>query len=461
MSNPEWEDADFITGWEDDFYPDWSKVNLKGFVRPVWFLQDRFLDCFNSLAALLSLGNQQDKFEVNASRMMTSKNIQKKKERLSTILKKYKVLEIIAALFRKLSSLKRVIYYLYITKIGKRRHSKITLSSAQELYKHLLPDRVDKLSKLEVFSYVLRTIQVEKVFEEFDLIQGYAFDGIYPLLANKKYVAFEHGTIRNIPFEENKQGRICAMTYKAADSVTITNCDNIRSVEKLKLQNYQFIPHPINEEFLKVDPRALEIRNSLESEFGADFIIFHPARQHWTEERHPDWEKGNDLLIKAFARYVKEVNSAGLAIFVDWGASVSESKALIKSLGIEGRVVWIEPLPNREMIRYIHASDVVADQFFLGAFGSTMPKAMACKKTVLIYIDESIHEWCFPEMPPILNSRTEEEIYFQLKKVYLDNDFYKKICEQGYQWYLKFHSNKVILDKTLSVYKKLITQKIK
>ena len=50
-----------------------------------------------------------------------------------------------------------------------------------------------------------------KLFAHYDLVCGYATDGMYPMLVGGvPYVAFEHGTIRNIPFEPTPQGRLCA-----------------------------------------------------------------------------------------------------------------------------------------------------------------------------------------------------------------------------------------------------------
>ncbi len=480
MGNPEWEDADFMDGWGDDFSPDWSKVDLKDFKRPTWFIQDKFTECIKRQLSFFNTNTNTNKNLINIFKLLlfpvylikeiiiklghygyiVCKNICKPLLKIKFFLRlaiyTLRTLSVIKIfLYKILSFIKRKLIYLY--KKFLTHEGNIDFKFYQQLFLKFFPNRSDKLSINELTPYYSRIILWKKVFEDFDLVQAYALDGIYPLLSGKKYVAFEHGTIRNIPFENNTQGRVCALTYKAADNVIITNCDNIRSVEKLKLKNYQFIPHPINEEFLCIDERALSVRESLKSEYNSDFIIFHPSRHHWSEERHPDWEKGNDFLIKAFAKFIKEVNSQGLIIFVDWGACVNESKLLLKDLGIEDRVKWIKPLPNREMIRYIHASEIVADQFFLGAFGSTMPKALACKKAALIYIDESIHEWCFSEMPPVLNAQTENEIFLQLEKSYKDNDFYKKICEDGYQWYLKFHSNKLILDKTLNVYRELLS----
>ncbi|MEE9572399.1 MAG: glycosyltransferase, partial [Candidatus Neomarinimicrobiota bacterium] len=218
-----------------------------------------------------------------------------------------------------------------------------------------------------------------------------------------------------------------------------------------------FVPHPINEEFLVYDEKERTLFAFLRKALDSDFVVFHPSRQHWEEQRHPDWEKGNDIFIKGFARFVNKVNPRAGAVFVEWGKSVVDSKRLIEELGIANRVIWIEPQPNRKMIRYIYATDLLADQFYLGAFGSTMPKALACGKPAMIYLDNNIHEWCFEELPPVINAKTPEEVYVGLAKVYTDKEWAVQLADKGRSWYSKYHSNKIILEKLLTVYKEVLS----
>ena len=56
MSCPEWEDADFIGEINDDFRPDWTKVDLRGFVRPDWFVQGTMSTCIKYLLARRTKG---------------------------------------------------------------------------------------------------------------------------------------------------------------------------------------------------------------------------------------------------------------------------------------------------------------------------------------------------------------------------------------------------------------------
>ena len=45
-----------------------------------------------------------------------------------------------------------------------------------------------------------------ELFSHYDVIQAYSTHAIYPLLTgNKPYVAYEHGTLRQIPFQDNER----------------------------------------------------------------------------------------------------------------------------------------------------------------------------------------------------------------------------------------------------------------
>jgi hypothetical protein len=290
---------------------------------------------------------------------------------------------------------------------------------------------------------------MEGLFQRYDFVIGYATDGVYPLLArHRPYFAFEHGTIREIPFEDSPIGRICALTYRLADGTFITNCDNVVAAEKLRLPGYRFLPHPVNEaRSASVDPAAL--RRDLQERLKCTFLLFHPARQHWEARRHPNWEKGNDILIEGFARFVKEVCPTAAAVFVDWGQTVEASRALLAARGVADRVEWVAPLSNPRMISYVQACDVLADQFFLGSFGSTLPKALMQGRPAMLYLDKDKHRWCFPELPPVINARTPTQVFEGLTRLHREPAFACDLAARGEAWYRRYHSNQVILDGLL------------
>lgn len=494
MGAPEWEDADLEGDWGSDFYPKWSSVNTTGYARPYWYVQGPLFLCEKYLSSLAN----DHAFSVRLySGLIKLHNVAISRAVIRSLLRGIKSLYILLRVcysyLKKISSgvkfglqhfikyleslekkhnlapvcnkiislskmfLEKIISFRVKTKTTHELGFKDTRRRLIQEFEKSFPGRPDKLTNDDLNKYRTNDSMWSNLLSEYDLVHGYATDGIYPLIVGKRYIAYEHGTIRNIPFNDSTQGRLCALTYKLANQAIITNCDNIEAATNLHMDNYSFVPHPVNEDHMVIDDKTLELESELRSKTKSDFIVFHPPRQHWESARHPDWEKGNDIFIRGFAKFVNEVNNNAAAVFVDWGKSVTDSKILLEELGVSDRVLWIRPQPNISMLRYINATDLLADQFYLGAFGSTMPKALACGKPAMLYLNEKIHEWCFPEMPPIINAKVEEDVFQGLKKLYLDSEWKKKIEADSLSWYEKYHSNERIRKSLLSVYKEALS----
>jgi len=496
MACPEWEDADFDGEITNQFFPDWRAINLNGFERPKWFVQGSLRWCLKYLETKrIDNFKKQDRCRrllAHENRTVSGRTPKiKSTERHVFILSKFirfcksywrivyredfrnQLEHKFQCLDKTFSGsggiVKKLTVSAIMTAVGVVKIATYPLvmifrrdpiiKNLEGVFKKAFPDRPDRLTWKDLLVHYRSSDGWRRIFKHYDIIHAYATDGIFPLLANVPYVAYEHGTIRNIPFEQTTQGRLCALTYKLADRVCITNADNIEAAKRLGLNNYTFVPHPINEEFLEPDEKSEGLRTSIRKRLGSDFIVLHPSRQHWEKQRHPDWEKGNDIFIRGLARFVKEVNPKAGAVFVEWGKSVSQSKKLLEELDIADRIMWILPQPNRNIVRYIYATDLLADQFYLGAFGSTMPKALVCGKPAMLYLNFDIHKWCFDEMPPVINAKTEEEVFKGLTKAYTNKEWISQLAEDGKIWYEKYHSNDIILNKLLAVYKDVLSER--
>jgi glycosyltransferase involved in cell wall biosynthesis len=296
---------------------------------------------------------------------------------------------------------------------------------------------------------------VEALLRHYDLVHAYGDEPAMPWVVGKHpYVAWEHGTLRHLPFQPTLHGRVTAASYRDADAVVITNADNRVAAERLGITRFRFLPHPVSE--FMPDPRATQaLRAELSARLGADFLVFHPSRQHWDESRHPHFEKGNDFLIRALGVFLRERPRAA-AVFVDWGATADASRALIAALGIADCVHWIPPQPGRSLARHIGACDVIADQFFLGAFGSTLPRTLYLERAAMIHLDADAHRWCFPELPPVINVQTPDDIAAALRRGYDDRRWLVQLGQQGRRWYDAYHSSGALATALLSLYGELL-----
>jgi hypothetical protein len=457
MGCPEWEEADFTGDLRDQFFPAWEQVDLHGFSRPLWFAQGPQLTC---LAYLQARRAGRDEQALRLWQLLEWERIagcaDSRKEALPPTPPSPGPLPRHARLWRWLAK------QLWPAPPLRPPRAATALPAfddrartLERAFRGAFADRADSLVP-EDFGCIQDNLPAwHEALRYYDLVVGYATDGVYPLVAGWPYLAFEHGTIRNIPFEANQVGRLCALTYRLARRAFITNADNHVAARRLGLDNFRFLPHPINETVAPAVDGAV-LRADLRRRLRADFLVFHPSRQHWTSERHPDWEKANDVLIEGFARFVHEVCPRAGAVFVSWGKTVEASRALLAERGVADRVLWIEPQPHPRMMSYIQATDLVADQFFLGAFGSTTPKALMLGRPAMLYLDAARHAWCLPVLPPVLNARTPTQVFEGLARLYRDPGYARRLATEGPRWYRAYHSNAIIVDTFLAAIREVI-----
>ncbi|OPY62540.1 MAG: Alpha-monoglucosyldiacylglycerol synthase [Pelotomaculum sp. PtaU1.Bin065] len=314
-------------------------------------------------------------------------------------------------------------------------------------FKTYFADRCPQLNLEDISTYYGYPSILSTLWKEYDLLHLADVNPMYGLIdGTKPYVAFEHGTLRDIPFEDSARGRLLSLAYKKARKVIITNCDCIRSAKSLNLDNYVFIPHPIDDE--KFHPRASNLRKDFEEKYNANFIIFFPARQSYDI-------KGTDQALKAFGEFIRRYPKS-LLIISQWGEDKDNAELLIRELGIESHVHKISPLTRLQLVEYYNMADVVFDQFTIGAFGTTTPEALSCGKPLFLYLDESVHRWAFSEMPPVINVSSDEEIFKALIKCRENAQYVKDLSIASRLWIKKYHGWKTVTDCLIKVYEEAL-----
>lgn len=285
-----------------------------------------------------------------------------------------------------------------------------------------------------------------RLFSGYDVVEAYATHPILAYLAGgAPYVAFEHGTLRELPFEDSWRGRLLATAYRGAAKVVITNPDVIGSARRLGLEHTVFIPHPVDE--TKYTPGPSPFR----AELGVgedDRLLVSPSSQTWRL-------KGNDALLRGYAELLRGGGAATL-VLTDWGPDVDRSRALARELGVEDRLRWLAPLPKLRLIEAYRAADVVLDQFVLGTFGAIAPEAMACGCPVVMAFDPGVHEWCFPELPPVVPAREPSEIAAALRRLLDDDAERERVGTASRRWVEAHHGWQLVTDRHRAVYEEAL-----
>lgn len=321
-----------------------------------------------------------------------------------------------------------------------------------ERFSEHFPEREDKLSAMDLARYCNSYQKWKKLMSYYDAVIGYSTDGIFPLLIGKRpYIAFEHGTIRDIPFEITATGRIASIVYAEADVVYLTNADSLPQAGRLHVKNPIYGLHGFNpRRFAALIESARNAAVDVRFRFGAAVKVFlAPARQHWNEG-FPSWRKGNDRLIHAVSKIAVTYPKRFHVVFVEWGAEVNLSKKLIEELGITEYFTWVKPMAKADLLTAYRSVDCVVDQFILPCIGSVTLDAIALGVPVMTSLDNEAMTKFYGEPLDLLNCSTVDEIADAMKLVIEGNPLVSELANKSQEWFERNHTATVLSDKLVS-----------
>jgi hypothetical protein len=487
MGCPEWEDADFDEDIEDLWHPPWEAFDLKGFVRPYWFAQGGYHECFSYLIRVINDDPKNKNQDANKSASKITFFFKLLPKRILKIILEVvkKVFLVIDHIFKTEIYLNSIGIYLNLRIAVKKFTYRMRLNNDyQEAIKSSIlkretlnekekkiswpekedqligkfalefPNRIDKLNKKDFNDYYFTRDGFSELMNHYDLVIGYAVEGVYPLMSNKPYIAFEHGTIRDIPYAADTQGRLCSLVYRMASHVFVTNFDCKKSAEYFAPNRHTLINHPFDEDHGLSCQGWGELRQDLLVRLNSDLLFFFPTRQDWVSgDGYAD--KANDVFIRAAARLRRSGHKVGI-VCCNWGRNVLQTKDLIELEGLQESVVWVNPMGVIKFERYAKACDIVVDQFKLGSFGGVLFKAMAVGAPILTYLDEKNLLKQYPEIPPVLNCKTSEEIESMIIPIYNNPKILQDLRTKSIAWIKKYHSKETTANLELKVISSLI-----
>lgn len=447
MSSPEWEEADMPEHPASLFNPEWRQLDLKGYVRPPWFVQGSIPNCLE-----YALARQEgDEPQAQASwKKLGQENLTE-----------------YAAPDRKPTRLDRL--FARLTGLGKRAEQQVALrvraavqvpdywERIKDDFQCHFPSREDKLKPEDVLWASGYLGQWRETLLKYDFVIGYSTYGLFPLLAGVPYLCLEHGTLRDIPFAPDAQGRSTALSYAMAEHVFVTNFDCLPKAEIICPGRFTYMNHPYHQDQAQPVEGVAQLRAGIRRELDADFLIFFPTRQDWvTGTGYAD--KANDSLFHAFASLRKAGRRVGL-VLCEWGQNIPQSKELLAQLGVQAHVHWMPPVGAVAFNRHCQAVELVADQFKLGAFGGVLFKAMCNRAPVITYLDEVQLRPVYPELPPVLNGKGPDELAALVASAMDQPAMLADLGARGRAWVEAHHNGIETLDRMLCVFGKVMTQR--
>jgi glycosyltransferase involved in cell wall biosynthesis len=433
MACPEWEEATFEGDTGDPFFPNWAKVDLNGYRRPNWFASGPLGLCCSMIAAEVS-----GQVEL-ADRMR--RLLERERQIACSRTLGSRVIRVAGKVRRR--ALRALAFF-------DPDHARLIAIWKQGAASNSPPKPWD------FAGYRSRVAPLARLFDHFDVIQAYSIDGAWPLLAHRPYIAYEHGTLRVIPFQDDMTGRLAATAFLGANHVFVTNIDCIAPAMRLGIPPNRITPLPHAFD----DKKLIDFwKRNAEARPPDDCIIFfHPARHDW-RDADPSLVKGNDRLIRAFARVCRETPQVRLAM-IAWGRDLDASRELVRSLDIEGKVQWLGPMRKPDLWRTYLSSHAVLDQFVLPSFGGVTFEALTLGRRVITNIEFATAEEFFSEAPPILSASTENEIVDALRKIIVDRNDDRGVGEASSLWIQRYHSAARIVELQLQAYQEHVEDRI-
>ena len=296
-----------------------------------------------------------------------------------------------------------------------------------------------------------------KELRTYDLLESFNCAPFWIRYIGKPYISFATGSdLRELTKRDTKQGRKAREIFKHAEIVFFgPDPGHIERVRTLQLKNSYPYRQIIDTEFYRPNTALRQ------SERRDELVIFHPSRQDWTyqgAERDLAGLKGNDKLIRGFARFVKDGHKAKL-ILLDRGPDSENTKQLLSELQIWQQVELLAEMNRHDLVHYYNHADVVADQFTTGGMGLIGLEAMACGRPLFVYLDEYTTNLCYEEFPPVLNCSKENEIYEQLKQA-LAIDSREEIGARARKWIMRYHHWEKVIDRLIWHYETVLGRKV-
>ena len=335
-----------------------------------------------------------------------------------------------------------------------RERRKAAEQVASKLVDRQTGDLADDLSlRLGFTKLIERTLTFGPLLKHYDVVQGYSIDGIIPLAnGHPAFASYEHGTLRELPFEDSLAGWICRAAYSNSPAVFVTNTDVLPSVERLKLNpaRVHYLPHAFDDQkLMKWRDAHPELAPPEE-----EVVFFSPTRQHWLDADR-SLTKGNDIMLQAAGRLWAEGRRFQL-VLVEWGRDVAETHKLINELGFTEAVRWVHPMGKHDLWRAYCTSHAVLDQFILPALGGVGFETLALGRRLITRTDQPTLARFFGAAPPVLPAATIEEVASSLAHVLDDPADQAGLGCAGCEWIRTYHSARRTVAIQARVYSNLL-----
>jgi glycosyltransferase involved in cell wall biosynthesis len=286
--------------------------------------------------------------------------------------------------------------------------------------------------------FALGSLHLVGPLSDFDFLVLLGTGPVFGSLAGVPYVGIPCGSdITLEPFQNSLLAHMLRRGYARAHRILIGDWRFVEPLAKLNLSgNWTYFPIPIDPESY-ADVATLDRSTASKlwphSSTRGKFVFLMPGA-------HAFNRKGTDRAMQAFLRLSGERNDIVL-VTTDWGEDTAQARQMVVDAGKEEKVVFLPYVVSRPLLRaFYRASNVVLEEFVCGSYGSSTLEAMACERAVIQHIDLDGYRPYLRRLPPVLQARTEDEIYDRMKWAVENPDALTAVARESREWIADEHS---------------------
>jgi|694.fasta_scaffold108261_2 hypothetical protein len=265
--------------------------------------------------------------------------------------------------------------------------------------------------------YRLRNFNEEKyitnIFASFDFIILYGpFCSLSKFIKNGKYIAFEHGTLRNFVHTKYKLAKNTKLGFMNAAVTLVSNQDCLNIARTICKNTVIKSPHPINDKdfynlrLLRYNYLANNTKNYIE--------VLVPARH--TFSIATDIGKGNEAIYSAIKKLF--VSNENIVFhLIRWGENLPHAIKELAEIEKAGFVKWHNLMTRPKLREFMIKSDAIIDQLLIPAFGGISIDAIGLGVPLLTNQQNTIDIEYFGSVAPIFSVNSADSIVESLKNL--------------------------------------------
>ncbi|NQU79717.1 glycosyltransferase [Candidatus Woesearchaeota archaeon] len=315
------------------------------------------------------------------------------------------------------------------------------------------PRNFDK--NLQKFPVWIKFIQTKSVFNILrdirqlkgaDIVQAYTLSPLYCAHMLRPLIVVSSGSdVREVLNNHSPMGVVLRYAYRKAKKVFYFNPDRkvVDGIRRGVGRKPEYLPPVVDTDFYKPG-------NGKEKEY-----ILCTGSCDWRV-------KGTNILVKSFTELIKSKRFRKFRlVLMRRGSDFERTKELVKKLGVEDSVDFLNNLSAEELRKKITGASVCVGYCYDGKSGLPhFPTAnlyyLSCGKKVISHMDlDAVKKAYNEDIPPITVTNSGDELTKALKTILIKG----KTINSTRDWCIKYHGGEYTCNKLIQLYERVMMEK--